>query len=168
MPRKCPQVFLLFEFVGPKVPQNSRQNSHPCLRANLGGRFGYFLFFLLGGGEGGARGAEKGEDDFLLQISGGGGGLLGGRGGGARGWEGACRELGGRGAKYFFSGPKGPPRNRHDNLPTCFWGQQEQQLESGASIKYESSSTSMLQCTLVRWKGVFSAHVKLGWHVCRT
>ena len=37
-----------------------------------------------------------------------------GGGGGPRGREGVCGELGnffGGGAKYFFSGPKRPPRN---------------------------------------------------------
>ena len=80
----------------------------------LGGRFGYFLFFLLRGGEGGVRGdREGGGVGFLLKIPGG--------GVSQRGWEGArgpggCLQGiwrnwgGGGGAKYFFSGPKCPPR----------------------------------------------------------
>ena len=42
----------------------------------LGGRFGYFLFFLLGGGEGGVQGdREWGGVGFLLKVPGGGGGF---------------------------------------------------------------------------------------------
>ena len=41
------------------------------MRCFLGGRFGYFCFFLLcGGGEGGVRGARKGWGRFLLKIPG--------------------------------------------------------------------------------------------------
>ena len=64
-----------------------------------------FYFFCSGGqkGEFEAPGAAGG-DDFLLKIPGGGGspGRVGVAGRGAG-------ELGG-GAKYFFSGPKFPPR----------------------------------------------------------
>ena len=83
------------------------------LQMLLGGRFGYFLFFLLWEGEGGVRGAgRQGGSVFLLKIPGGGGSPEDGRG--PRGREGVCSELGnfrgGGGAKYFFSVPKCPPR----------------------------------------------------------
>ena len=62
-----------------------------------------FYFFLLGGGERGARGAKIG---FLRKIPG--GGRVPTRGGeGPGGW---LRGAWGGGAKYFFSGPKCPPR----------------------------------------------------------
>ena len=80
-----------------------------CLK--LGGRFGYFYFFFCSGkGEGESEASGGGGVDFLLKIPG--GGSPGEEGEGPRGWEGVCGELGhwGRGAKYFFSGPKCPPR----------------------------------------------------------
>ena len=91
----------------------------------LGGRFGYFLFFLLGRGKGEfeAPGGGGGGVRFLLKIpGGGGGGVQEGEGPG-----GCLRRIGdifwggGRGAKYFFVGPKcppsifcAPPKNRCD------------------------------------------------------
>ena len=51
----------------------------------LGGRFGYFLFFLPGGEERGVRGARRGWGAIFIEN---------------------CRR---GGAKYFFSGPKFPP-----------------------------------------------------------
>ena len=73
----------------------------------LGGRFGYFLFFLLGGGEEGVRGARRGGGvGLLLKIPGGGprrerggGRVCAGNSGEGLGWP-----------KYFFSEPKFPPR----------------------------------------------------------
>ena len=61
------------------------------------------------GAERGVRGAGRGGggDDFLLKVAGGGVSWAGG-GGGARGWEGACGELGGGGVNIFFRG-----RNSH-------------------------------------------------------
>ena len=57
------------------------------LYAQLGGRFGYFLFSLARGGEeGGAQGAREGAGGRLFI------------------------ENPRRGAKFFFSGPKFPPR----------------------------------------------------------
>ena len=69
----------------------------------------FFLFFLLGEGEGGIRGAGGG-DRFLLKVPGRGGILQEGEG--PRRREGVCGKLGnwGGGAKFFFSGPKRPPR----------------------------------------------------------
>ena len=72
------------------------------------GRFGYFLFFfLLGEGEGESE-APGGVGDRLFienpRRRGGGGGAAG-----AEGPGGCLRRIGG-GAKYFFSGPKRPPR----------------------------------------------------------
>ena len=81
----------------------------PVEKYELGGRFGYFLFFLLGGGEGGSR-RQKGVRGvaFLLKIPGG-GGLPGERGrGGAEGPGGCLQGIGGGGVKFFFSGPKFP------------------------------------------------------------
>ena len=73
----------------------------------LGGRFGYFLFFLLGGGEGGLR-RQKGVG-FSLKIPGGGGLPGERRRGGRRAGRVSARNWGGGGgAKYFFSGLKCP------------------------------------------------------------
>ena len=79
------------------------------LRANfirnafLGGRFGYFLFFLLGEGKGEseAPGRGRGSVFFIENARRMGGGSPGGGGGdfGVGGW-----------AQFFFSGPKVPPR----------------------------------------------------------
>ena len=69
----------------------------------------FYFSFLLGEGEGGVRGAKRGgEGRFLLKIPGGGGGSRRGRGF-PGGLFGAIGEFGG-GSKYFFSGPKRPPR----------------------------------------------------------
>ena len=76
------------------------------LCACLGGRFGYFLFFFCSGEgkrESEAPGGEGGR--FLLKIPGGGVSRAGG-GGAGRVFAGNL----GRGAKYFFSGSKFPPR----------------------------------------------------------
>ena len=62
--------------------------------SHLGGRFGYFLFFLLGEGEGGVRGVGRdGGGRFLLKSQEGGGGVLL-EGEGPRGREGVCGGLG--------------------------------------------------------------------------
>ena len=69
----------------------------------------FYFFFLLGEGNGRVRGARRGGGSFLLKMPRRGGG---GRDRGAGTvfaanwgiWE------GGGGAKYFFSGPKRPPR----------------------------------------------------------
>ena len=55
----------------------------------LGGRFGYFLFFLLGGGEGGSEAPGRGGGRlFLLKIPRGGGvSQEGGEGRGGCLWE---------------------------------------------------------------------------------
>ena len=69
----------------------------------LGGRFGYFLFFLLGEGGGGVRGSGRGGGRFFW------------RGRGSQGREGprpggCLQRIGefffGGGAKYFFFGPE--------------------------------------------------------------
>ena len=65
-------------------------------KPKLGGRFGYSLFFSAGEGKG-ESGATGGGGSVFIEK------------GGARGRECVCRESGG-GAKYFFSGPKCPPR----------------------------------------------------------
>ena len=72
----------------PPPPQKKR------LIVGLGGRFGYFLFFCSGG--------------FLLKIPRGGGFSRAGGGSSAGGVF--VGNFGGGGAKYFFSGPKFPPR----------------------------------------------------------
>ena len=75
----------------------------------LGGRFGYFLFFLLGGGEGGVQGAGRGGREIFYGKSQEAGGVSRVGGGWGGDGSGVCGEFGG-GAKYFFSGPKFPPR----------------------------------------------------------
>ena len=81
-------------------------------RQILGGRFGYFLFFLLG--EGGrrsprCRGGGTGDRFFIENPKEGGVSSTGGaEGPGGCLWQ--IGEFGGGGAKYFFSGPKCPPR----------------------------------------------------------
>ena len=73
------------------------------------------FFSARGGGRGSPRAPRGGGVGFLLKIPRGGGGVS--RRG--RGREGVCGELGifgGGGAKYFFSGPKRPPRKILDGL----------------------------------------------------
>ena len=71
-----------------------------------------FYFFLLEGGEGGVRGAGRGgKFGFLLKSQERGGGLQEGRGGRGAGRVSAANWGWGGGAKYFFSGPKCPPRH---------------------------------------------------------
>ena len=83
----------------------------------LGGRFGYFLFFSArGGGGGSSRRQERGGGRFLIENPRRGGGVSRrGRGfpGGLFGANWGF--LGGGGAKYFFSGPKRPPRFSRDS-----------------------------------------------------
>ena len=79
-------------------------------RIILGGRFEYFLFFCSGRGNGGVRGARTGGGGYrsLLKAPGWGEVFLEG----PRGREVSAVNWGilGAGAKYFFSGPKHPPR----------------------------------------------------------
>ena len=63
-----------------------------------------FYFFLLGGGQGGVRGAGKGRELLFTENP-----REEGRRGVGRVF---ARNLGGRGAKYFFSGPKLPPSTK--------------------------------------------------------
>ena len=82
----------------------------PLNFSNLGGHFGYFLFFPLGEGEGGSKHQKGGEGGQILSENPRmeGGGVCQERGeGGAKGQEGVCGELEG-GAKFFFQG-----RNSH-------------------------------------------------------
>ena len=76
------------------------------------GTFRIFFFLLLGRGELGARGFEKGGGRFFIENPRGGGGVAGQVGGGGREagrvFAGNLAAEGG-GAKYFFSGRKGPP-----------------------------------------------------------
>ena len=75
----------------------------------LGGRFGYFLFFfVLGEGKGGVRGAGMGGSVFIENPRRGGSPAQEGPRG-REGVRGKLGNLGGVGAKYFFSGPKCPP-----------------------------------------------------------
>ena len=78
----------------------------------LGGRFGYFLFFLLGEGEGEVRGGrERGGVGRLLKENPRRGVSRGGRGRGAGRVSAANWGIaGGGGAKYFLGGLKCPPR----------------------------------------------------------
>ena len=62
----------------------------------LGGRSGYFLFFLLGGAERGAGVGKGGGGTIFVENPTRGVSWAGG-GGGARGWEGVCGEFRGEG-----------------------------------------------------------------------
>ena len=67
-------------------------------------------FFLVGEGEGGVRGARRGRGRFLIENPRRVGGFQEGEGRGAGRVSAANWEIFlGRGAKYFFSGPKRPP-----------------------------------------------------------
>ena len=75
------------------------------------------FYFFVGWGKGKEESEAPGGGgggSVLLKIPGGGGGFPGE---GPRGREGVCSELGnlfgGGGAKYFFSGPKCPPRSKN-------------------------------------------------------
>ena len=86
------------------------------LRTLLGGRFGYFLFFLLGEEEGGVRGRWEGGCRFFIENPRRRGGFSRrGRGRGA-GSVLACGELGifGGGLNIFFRG-----RNVHQAFLYC-------------------------------------------------
>ena len=73
-----------------------------CLILILGGRFGYFLFFLLGEGEGGVRGAgREGGSVFIENPGGGGWGFQDGRGRGAGRCLWRVGEFGGGGLNIF-------------------------------------------------------------------
>ena len=84
--------------------------AHFCYIKELGGRFGYF-FFGSGAGKGGEASEEAAGGGGSIKIEGG-GGVRGGGVGGGRALEGMSVGRGGGGAKYFFSGPKCPPRER--------------------------------------------------------
>ena len=81
----------------------------------LGGRFGYFYFFLFWAG---------GKEEASEEVAGGGSVLIKIEGGGGVSEEEAregewrrgnfCGE--GGGAKYFFSGPKRPPRIAYEAI----------------------------------------------------
>ena len=77
----------------------------------LGGRSGYFYFFARGRGRRSPSRWEGGG--FLLKIPGRGGSP----GRGAEGPGGSFRQIFWGGAKYFFSGPKCPPRIFSRQLP---------------------------------------------------
>ena len=75
----------------------------PLKRCLLGGRFGYFSFFLVWGGAGESEAPGGGGGGGLfIENHGGGGGVLPGGGRGPRGQEGMLGIFGGGGAKYFF------------------------------------------------------------------
>ena len=120
--------FERFRFSVPAVPLRSGSGSVPGPPCNsfswnyhslqnyysqlsLGGRFGYFLFFFCSGeGKGESEAPGGGGGNFLWKkFQERGGGLPCGSGRGGRGREGVCWERGG--GKYFFSGPKCPPRS---------------------------------------------------------
>ena len=76
-----------------------------CCCCKLGGRFGYFLFFLLGEGKGESEAPGEGGGSVFYNIENPGGGLPGQEG--LRGQEGVCCELGnclGRGLNFFWGG----------------------------------------------------------------
>ena len=78
--------------------------------ANLGGRFGFFVFFSAGEGKG-VRGSRKGVGGvrFLLKIPGEGVSQERG-GGGAEGSGGCLRGIWGGGGKYIFFGAEMPTK----------------------------------------------------------
>ena len=91
-----------------EVTQNSTVSD-----ARLGGRFGYFLFFLLGGG--GVRGARgAGGCRSFIENPRRGEGLPGEGGGGRRAGRVSAGNSGGGGAKYLFRG-----RNSHQEEYPC-------------------------------------------------
>ena len=84
-------------------------------KPDLGGRFGYFLFFSAPGRgrESGATG--RGGGRFLIENPRRGGGLQERVGRGEGAGEGVCREFGGGGLNIFFRG-----RNAHQETLFCF------------------------------------------------
>ena len=70
----------------------------------------FYFFFCSREGKGESGATGWGRSVFELKIPGGGGGGFCRRGGGARGPGGCLPGIWGRGAKYFFPGPKCPPR----------------------------------------------------------
>ena len=70
----------------------------------------FYFFPVRGGGRGSPRRRDGGGVDFSLKIPGRGGGLQEGRGREAGRVSAANLGIGRGGPKYFFSGPKRPPR----------------------------------------------------------
>ena len=110
------------------------------------------FFFLLGKGEGGVQGARRGGGRFFIENP---------RMGGIS-WS----ELGnlrvGRGANYFFSGPKSPPRNV---LYDLLKARQPFQLEvstprEGSKIAAAGSSHDQSRAALRR-----ADALRLGWNL---
>ena len=75
----------------------------------LGGRFGYFLFFLLGGGKGESEAPGGGWERFLMENPRRGVSWVGG-GGGPRGRESVCGEFCGGGGLSIFFGAEIPTK----------------------------------------------------------
>ena len=106
-----------FPLQAPSIPDTGPSVTLTGLRFPLRGPFLiawwtlriFFIFFLfLGGGKGGGvRGGGRGGGPVFIKIEGGGGGYPRRRRGRGKGAGGVSVE---RGAKYFFSGPKCPPR----------------------------------------------------------
>ena len=84
----------------------------------LGGRFGYFLFFLCSGRGKGESEAKEEKGSVLIENPRRGGGFPGGARGGQ---EGVCGELGtfwgGGRLNIFFSAPKCPPSKSSYRYP---------------------------------------------------
>ena len=70
----------------------------------------FFIFFLLGEGEGRVRAGRGGSGSVFFTENPNKGGGFPGVGAGSRGREDVWGIFGGGGAKYFFSGPRRPPR----------------------------------------------------------
>ena len=103
------------------LEQSQRLKGPIVALKRLGGRFGYFLFFFCSGVRGGGEGefeapGRGGGDRSFIEDARRGGGFSRWGGGGGEGPGGCLRRIGefffwgGGGAKYFFSGPKCPPR----------------------------------------------------------
>ena len=76
----------------------------------LGGRFGYLLFFLLGGWEGGVRGARWGGGVSVVIENPRHGGVCQERGRETEGPGGCLQGIWGGGAKSFFFGAEIPTK----------------------------------------------------------
>ena len=119
----------------------------PARKQYLGGRFGFFCFSARGGGKGSRGAGGRWGIGFFLKNPGEGGPP--GREG-PKGREGVCSELGnfGGGAKYFFSGPKCPPRYHLSfwRFPPCF---------RVIFVQFKTHACDEANCGLVRFSLAF-------------
>ena len=129
--------------LAPRMPRNSLSCSDPdpptlafgfpC----LGGRFGYFLFFLLGGAEKGSPRRREGGVRFYIKSPRR-GGLPGGWGRGGEGLGGCLRgiwEGGGGGAKFFFFGAEIPAKL------FCFLAHQNRTIAIASAFRVDGAKS---------------------------